>query len=70
MQELPFLMQELPSLPYKSCLPPPTFSQTVAPGPSENQLLPYLVHRIRWREGHALASRDDLDQWRQGDLRP
>jgi hypothetical protein len=45
-------------------------SQTVAPGPTENQLLPYLVHRIRWREGNALASRDDLDQWRQGDLRP
>jgi hypothetical protein len=42
----------------------------VAPGPTENQLLPYLVHRIRWREGNALASRDDLDQWRQGDLRP
>lgn len=45
-------------------------SQTVAPGPTPNQLLPYLVHRIRWREGSALASRDDLEQWRPGDLRP
>jgi hypothetical protein len=45
-------------------------SQTVAPGPHENQLLPYLAHRIRWREGNALASRDDLQQWREGDLRP
>lgn len=45
-------------------------SQTVAPDPEENQRRPYLVHRIRWREGHALASRDDLDQWRAGDLRP
>jgi predicted amidophosphoribosyltransferase len=45
-------------------------SQTVAPDPSPTQLLPYLVHRIRWREGNALASRDDLQQWREGDLRP
>jgi hypothetical protein len=44
-------------------------SQTVAPDPGEEQLRPYLEHRIRWREGHALASRDDLGQWREGDLR-